>query len=61
MTELGWARALFLAFFLLILLGVYRLPADYVFRGAPDRARWRDLRLWVVVLVVVHAFVYSTL
>ncbi len=58
MTEIGWARTLFLVFFLLILVGVYLLPADYVFRGAPDRARWRDLRLWALALVIIHAFVY---
>jgi hypothetical protein len=58
MTEVGWARTLFLVFFLLILIGVWLLPKDYIFRGAPDQARWRDLRLWALVLVIIHAFVY---
>ena len=34
------------------------LSRDYVLLGSPDRARWRDLRLWVPVLLVPYLFLY---
>jgi hypothetical protein len=58
MDEITWARCLFLGFFGLLLAGVLWLPKEYIFRGAPDRARWRDLRLWAIVLVLIHIYVY---
>lgn len=52
------ARTIFVSFFLLLLVGVFSLRRDYVFKGAPDRRLWRDLRLWAFVLVLVHVYVY---
>ena len=34
------------------------LSRDYVLLGSPDRARWRDLRLWVPVLLVPYLLIY---
>ena len=34
------------------------LSRDYVLLGSPDRARWRDLRLWVPVLLVPYLLTY---
>jgi hypothetical protein len=34
------------------------LSRDYVFLGSPDQARWRDLRLWVPVLLVPYLLIY---
>ena len=34
------------------------LSRDYVLLGSPDRARWRDLRLWVSVLLVPYLLIY---
>jgi hypothetical protein len=34
------------------------LSRDYVLLGSPDQARWRDLRLWVPVLLVPYLLVY---
>lgn len=58
MNEIIFARWLFIGFFLLLLLGVFLLPKDYIYRGACDRRLWRDLRLWAVVLVAIHVYVY---
>jgi hypothetical protein len=58
MTEITAARAVFLAFFAALITLVYCLPRDYVLRGARDRRWWRDLRLWALVLVLIHAYVY---
>ena len=58
MTEMLWARILFIAFFVLIAVGVFLLPKGYVFRGAPNQSRWRDLRFWALLNVVIHTVVY---
>ncbi len=34
------------------------LSRDYVLLGSPDQARWRDLRLWVPVLLVPYLLIY---
>ena len=52
------AKTIFMGFFLLLIVGVFSLRQDYIFRGAPSRSRWRDLRFWALFLVLVHAYVY---
>ena len=37
---------------------VWTLRRDYVFRGAPDRRPWRDLRIWATVVVMPYVAVY---
>ncbi|MBX3747249.1 MAG: hypothetical protein KF833_18225 [Verrucomicrobiae bacterium] len=39
-------------------LWTLRLNREFVFRGAPDAAPWRDLRVWVALLVVPYVAVY---
>jgi hypothetical protein len=41
-----------------VLVFVWRLPADFVFNGSPDRARWRDLRIWATVLTAIQFILY---
>lgn len=53
-----WARFVFITFFVLIAIGVFLLPKDYIFRGAPNRAPWRDLRFWALLNVAIHTLVY---
>ena len=52
------AKTVFMSFFLLLIVGVFSLRTDYIFKGAPSRSRWRDLRLWALFLVLVHVYVY---
>lgn len=49
---------IFLGFFTLIGLAALLVPRDYIYRGAPDRRLWRDLRWWAAGLVAVHIAVY---
>ena len=58
MTQTRLALTIFLSFFALLAVGVFLLPRGYIYLGAPDQARWRDLRLWALVLVILHACVY---
>ncbi len=40
---------------------VWRLSRDWVLRGAPDRAKWRDLRIWAAVFIVPYLVIYLLL
>ena len=31
---------------------------DYIYRGAPDRALWRDLRLWAALFMIPYVLIY---
>jgi len=42
----------------IVLVWVFTLKRDYIFQGAPDRARWRDLRLWSLFVTVPYVVIY---
>jgi hypothetical protein len=44
--------------YVLALLWVWVLRRDFVFRGAPDRHWWRDLRIWATVVVLPYIAIY---
>lgn len=46
------------ALFAIAAAWVLTLKRDYVFQGAPDRAWWRDLRLWSVAALAPYVYVY---
>ena len=53
----GW-RFSICAYLVLGTVWALFLSRDYVLLGSPDRARWRDLRLWVPVLLVPYLLIY---
>lgn len=54
----AWSLPATFAAFALLLVVVWTIPRDSVVAGAPDRAPWRDLRLWATVLIVVQLGTY---
>lgn len=56
-----WARYVVVAMFALAALWVLSLKRDYVYLGAPDTRRWRDLRLWTVLFLIPYVIVYLVL
>jgi hypothetical protein len=40
--------------YLALLLWCITRPRQLILRGAPDRSRWRDLRLWILPLILVQ-------
>ena len=52
------ARVFFFVFFILITVFGLSVTKEYVFRGAADEARWRDLRLWVIVIMSIQMSLY---
>ncbi|MEZ5560259.1 MAG: hypothetical protein R3E86_17155 [Pseudomonadales bacterium] len=47
------------ALFVGIALASLRLPRDELLQDAPDRARWRDIRWWAVLLAAVQLGIYA--
>ena len=61
MTESAglFARLVVLAFFIGTMIWVYvGLKKEYVNLEAPGKHFWFDLRLWVVLSMLPHVFVY---
>ncbi len=57
---LYWAKITGTIFFITIIIWAWTRPKDYIFKGAPDKKVWRDLRLWAVVVLTVQIILYIT-
>ena len=40
-------------------VGSLLVPRAEVLRDAPDQARWRDIRIWSVVLIAIQLGIYA--
>lgn len=47
--------------FLVAGCAVWCLRRSYVYLGAPDESRWRDLRIWSTVLLIPYILIYLLL
>ena len=57
-----WSARVAVALLLILpAAAVWRLNRDWVLRGAPDRARWRDLRIWAALFIVPYLVIYLLL
>ncbi len=57
-----WSARIAVAFLLILpAAAVWRLRRDSVLQGAPDRARWRDLRVWAALFVAPYLVIYLLL
>ena len=55
----GWVPiACALTLFIVAGLWVLTLKRDYIYLGAPDRAAWRDLRFWAVLVLLPYVLIY---
>ena len=55
---LVWAKVIGMLFFVSVIVWAVLRPRAYIFRGAPDKKVWRDLRIWAVVVLVVQIILY---
>ncbi len=58
---MGIAMACALGLYVVALLWVWTLKKEFVFLGAPDKSRWRDLRVWATLVVIPYVIVYVLL
>ncbi len=57
-----WSARIAVALLLILpAVAVSWLSRDWVLRGAPDRARWRDLRVWAVLFILPYLVIYLLL
>ncbi len=53
-----WAKVIVLVLFAVIFILVWLLPNEYIFKGAPDRKWYRNLKLWATLIVIFYAYLY---
>jgi hypothetical protein len=52
------AQASAIGLFVAAAIFAWCLPRRYVYLGAPDQARWRDLRIWATLVLVPYMLIY---
>lgn len=53
-----WAKYIAGIFFIAMIVWVMVLPKEYIFKGAPDKKGWRDLRIWAAIILIVQIILY---
>lgn len=57
-----WSARVAVALLLILpAVAVWRLSREWVLRGAPDGAQWRDLRVWAALFIVPYLVIYLLL
>ena len=54
----AWANNITVVLFILIAVACFAIPRKSVIADAPTKARWRDLRWWAVLLIIVQLGIY---
>ncbi|MGD9347586.1 MAG: hypothetical protein PVH84_17095 [Candidatus Aminicenantes bacterium] len=45
-------------FFAGMIIWAWFRPNKYIFEGAPDKSRWRDLRFWATIFLGIQIVLY---
>ena len=45
-------------FFIGMIFWAWLRPREYIFEGAPDISRWRDLRVWATIFLGIQVVLY---
>ena len=53
-----WAKIIAVFVFLGGILWTWFRPKDFVFKDSPDNKRWRDLRIWITVIMIFQIIIY---
>lgn len=55
---LYWGVVVTVILYLGIALWAVLRPRKYIYEGSPNNARWRDLRIWAVVLAGIQILIH---
>lgn len=55
---LYWAKIIAGGLYVLLAVWVITRPREYIYRGAENKKKWRDLRLWAVFLIGIQIILY---
>lgn len=45
-------------FFIGMIIWAWFRPPWFIFEGAPDKSRWRDLRIWATIFLGIQVVLY---
>jgi len=54
-----WARIFIITAFFIPFIFALTMKKAYILRGSDDKKRWRDLKLWVLILVIIQTLIYA--
>ncbi len=55
---LPWGRFLVILALIIPMVFALTLPRKYIYQGAEDQSRWRNLKIWVFVIVAIQISIY---
>lgn len=53
-----WGVILVGLMFIGVVIWYFFYPRTEVYKGAPDKAKWRDVRLWAIILMAIQVLLY---
>ena len=56
--SLVWGKVIAILAFVGIAVWAWKRPKSFIFQGAPDSNRWRDLRVWASILIAIQIVIY---
>jgi len=56
--SLGWAKFIVIMAFVVPWIFALLQKRSYLYQGAPDNARWRDLKIWATIVVAIQISIY---
>ncbi len=56
--SLVWGKVIAIIAFVGIAAWTWMRPKSFIFQGAPDSSKWRDLRVWATILMAVQVVIY---
>ena len=55
---LFWAKVVAVLTFSGGILWTWIRPADFIFKDAPTQKKWRDLRIWITMVMIIQIAIY---
>jgi len=55
---LFWGKIIAVVLFAGIVIWAWFRPKEYIYKEAPDKRWWRDLRIWTTVLLALQIIIY---
>ena len=56
--SLIWGKIIAVLFFIGMIIWALVRPHNFIFQGAPDQKKWRDLRIWASAALGIQIIIY---
>ncbi len=53
-----WAKIIATIIFVAAIIWTWFRPKSYILKSSPDKKNWRDLRIWITVIMVMQIIIY---